>query len=355
MSPSTAVAESNAQQTRVEHVSVEHEPAGQLMRAVTQSRYGNAEVTAVDQIDRPTISSTEVLIEVVAAGLDRGVVHLMTGMPYLIRVMGFGFRRPKSPVLGLDVSGRVAAIGDAVTRFAIGDEVMGIAKGSFAEFAAADEAKLVHKPTNVSFAEAAVSTISGITALQALTKEGNVAAGERVLVIGASGGVGSFAVQIAVACGAEVTGVASGSKAELVRDLGATTVIDYTTTNLADVDEQFDLIIDIGGRNNISTLRKLLTTDGRLVMVGGEDGGPLTGGIGRQLRAAMLSPFVSQTLGFFLSEESLEFIEPVADLLASGEVVPSVGSSFRLADASNAIASMEAGLVRGKVVVEVSS
>ena len=178
------------------------------MRAVTQRAYGSADVLDVTTIDRPVIAGDEVLIEVVAAGLDRGVWHLMAGQPYLIRIMGFGLTRPKNPVLGMDVAGHVVAIGQDVTRFAVGDEVFGIGRGTYAEFAAAKESTLVHKPAGVTFEQAAASAISGITALQALTTVGRVEPGQHVLVIGASGGVGSFAVQLATALGATVTGVA---------------------------------------------------------------------------------------------------------------------------------------------------
>ncbi len=198
------------------------------MRAVTQRAYGSTEVLDLAAVERPDIAADEVLIEVVAAGLDRGVWHLMTGMPYLIRLMGYGLTRPKNPVPGMDVAGRVVQVGRDVTRFAVGDEVFGIGHGTFAEFAAAKESKLVHKPDNVSFEHAGVSAISGITALQALTKVGHLEAGQHVLVIGASGGVGSFAVQLAHALGAHVTGVASTAKLDAVRAMGADHVIDYT-------------------------------------------------------------------------------------------------------------------------------
>jgi len=330
------------------------EAAQSSMLAITQTEYGTSDVLSLSSIDKPSIGADEVLIKVVAAGVDRGVVHLMTGMPYLLRLAGFGLRRPKNLVLGLDVAGQVIAVGTDVTRFATGDQVMGIAKGSFAEYAAASQDKLTHKPGNVSFEHAAASTISGITALQALTTQGNMSAGEQVLVIGASGGVGTFAVQIATALGATVTAVASGAKAEFVRSLGAAEVIDYTTTDLGDVHTEFDLIIDVGGRNSIGKLRQILKSTGRLVIVGGEGGGRLTGGIGRQLRAALLSPFIKQQLSFFLSSETLEYIEPVAEMVASGEITPAIGERRPLAETPEAIAVLEAGHASGKIVIEVA-
>ena len=360
MSSTTATAAVNAASIAAaasEHTATEHtatEAAQSSMLAITQTEYGSSEVLSLKSIDKPSIGADEVLIEVVAAGVDRGVVHLMTGMPYLLRLAGFGLRRPKNRVLGLEVAGEVIAVGTDVTRFAPGDQVMGIAKGSFAEYAAASQDKLTHKPDNVSFEHAAVSTISGITALQALTTQGNVSAGEQVLVIGASGGVGTFAVQIATALGATVTAVASGTKAEFVRSLGAAEVIDYTTTDLGDVHTEFDLIIDVGGRNSIGKLRQILKSTGRLVIVGGEGGGRLTGGIGRQLRAALLSPFIKQQLSFFLSSETLEYIEPVAEMVASGEITPAIGERRPLAETPEAIAVLEAGHASGKIVIEVA-
>ena len=325
------------------------------MQAVTQRAYGGPEVLELSSVARPAIGADEVLIEVEAAGLDRGVWHLMTGMPYLIRVMGYGLTRPKHPVLGMDVAGRVVEVGADVTRFTVGDEVFGIGNGTFAEFAAAKESKLAHKPDNVSFDDAAVSAISGITALQALTTVGRVEPGQRVLVIGASGGVGSFAVQLATALGATVTGVASTAKLDAVRAMGADDVIDYTHQSIDDGPDRFDLIIDTGGRNPISRLRRALTPTGTLVIVGGEDGDRLTGGIGRQLRAAALSPFIGQRLAFFISSESAEDIETLAGHLAAGDVVPVIGRRCTLDEVPAAVEAMQAGTLTGKTLIEVTS
>lgn len=325
------------------------------MKAVTQRAYGSAEVLDLASIERPSIADDEVLIEVVSAGLDRGVWHLMTGLPYLIRIMGYGLTKPKNSVPGMDVAGRVVDIGRDVSRFAVGDEVFGIGSGTFAEFATAKESKLVHKPDNVSFEHAAVSAISGITALQALTTVGRLEAGQHVLVIGASGGVGSFAVQLAHALGATVTGVASTPKLDAVRAMGADHVIDYTRKNIDDGGQRFDLIIDTGGRNKLSRIRRALTPTGTLVIVGGEDGDRLTGGIGRQLRAAALSPLVSQRLTFFVSSESGDYIEALADHLATGDVTPVIGERFGLDEVPAAIEAMEAGTLTGKTLITVTS
>jgi NADPH:quinone reductase-like Zn-dependent oxidoreductase len=323
------------------------------MQAVSHQAYGGAEVLSIDTVDRPTIGPGEVLIEVHAAGLDRGTWHLMTGTPYLIRLAGYGLTKPKNPVPGLDVAGRVVDIGSAVTRFSIGDEVFGISEGSFAEYAAASEDKLAHKPANISFEQAAASAVSGITALQALTDVGRVEPGQRVLVVGASGGVGTFAVQLAKALGAAVDGVAGTPNVAMVRSLGADRVIDYRRQDLTDTDRRYDLVLDIGGRNSISRLRSLLTPKGTLVIVGGEGGNRITGGIGRQLRAMLLSPFIGQRLTTFISTEHHSFIERLAEYLTSNAVAPVIGERFELADASEAMRRMEAGETSGKSVIVV--
>lgn len=321
------------------------------MRAIVQDRYGSADVLTTTFIGLPQIASDEVLVEVVAAGVDRGVWHLVTGMPYLVRLAGYGISRPKNPVPGLDVAGRVVAVGEDVTRFQVGDQVFGIANGAYAEFAAAKEDKLAQKPENITFEEAAVAAISGITALQALTEVAQVGPGQTVLIIGASGGVGSYAVQLASALGARVTGVASGSKADLVRSLGADHVIDYANTDYLTGDTRYDLIIDIGGLNPVTRLRKALDREGTLVIVGGEGGGSITGGIGRQLRAKLLSPFVSQRLTFFLSAEHHSHMEKLARFMEDGDITPAVGRRYRLEAVPEAIVDLEAGRSRGKSVI----
>ena len=325
------------------------------MQAIVQPAYGSVDTLQLRTVERPEIRTDQVLIEVHAAGVDRGVWHLMTGTPYLIRIVGYGLTKPKQPIQGLDVAGRVIAVGDTVTRFSPGDEVFGIANGSFAEYAAADEDKLAHKPANVDFEQAAVSAVSGITALQGLTDIGKLEAGQHVLVLGASGGVGSYAVQIAKALGAEVTGVASTTKLDLVRSLGADHVIDYTCEDFADGGHRYDLILDIGGRNTISHLRRALTPTGTLVIVGGEDGGRWMGGIGRQLKAVLLSPFVKQRLTMFISKEHHSFMERLAELIELGAIVPAIGRRFALAETADAIRQLEAGAATGKSAITVRS
>ncbi len=325
------------------------------MRAIVQHAYGAADDLALENVDLPTIAADEVLIEVHAAGVDRGVWHLMTGNPYVIRIAGYGLTKPKQPIQGLDVAGRVVAVGADVTRFSPGDEVFGIASGSYADYAAAKQDKLARKPSTATFEQAAAATISGITALQALTDVGKLEAGQRVLVLGASGGVGSFAVQLAKALGAEVTGVASTTKIDLVRSLGADHVIDYTRDDATDGIASYDLIIDTGGRTPVRRLRRALTERGTLVIVGGEDGNRFTGGVGRQVRALMLSPFVKQRLTTFISTEGHSFIERLAEFIESGDVVPAIGRRFALEDAAQAIDQLETGATRGKSVIVVRS
>ena len=325
---------------------------GRMMRAVVQDSYGSADVLQSARIDRPDIADHEVLLQVHAAGVDRGTWHLMTGTPYLMRVIGFGFRRPRNRVPGVDVAGTVVAVGSAVTRFAVGDEVFGMSRGSFAEYAAAREDKLAHKPANASFEQAAVVGISGGTALQALTA-GQVRAGQRVLIIGASGGVGSFAVQLAKAFGAEVTGVCGTNKLDLVTGLGADHVVDYTREDFADGSHYYDLIIDIAGNSPLSRLRRALTPTGTAVIVGGESKGNLTGGIDRQLRALILTRFVGQRLTGLASKERASDLTILADHIAAGTVTPSIDRTYPLDQVPTAMRHLEAGDVKGKVAITI--
>jgi NADPH:quinone reductase-like Zn-dependent oxidoreductase len=322
------------------------------MRAIVQRTYGSADVLHIEEVARPTIGDGEVLIRVHAAGLDRGTWHFMTGLAYPIRLMS-GLRTPKNPVLGLDLAGTVVAIGKAVTRFAVGDEVFGIGKGSFAEYACAREDKLAPKPADLTFDQAAVGAVSGLTALQALCDVGRIEVGQHVLIVGASGGVGTFAVQIAKSLGAEVTGVCSTGKTDLVRSLGADHVIDYTKKDFADGSEHYDLIIDIGGNASLSRLRRALTKRGTLVIVGGEDGGRFTGGMGRQLRAFALSPLVHQRLTMKTPKENFADLERLAQLIEVGQLSPSIEQSYPLHEVPDAMRHLAAGHARGKLVISI--
>lgn len=321
------------------------------MSAIVQTRYGTEEVLHLNQVPRPQIADDEVLVEVKAAGLDRGTWHMMAGRPYVMRVIGFGLRRPKNPVPGIDVAGVVAAVGSSVTRFRNGDEVFGIGKGSFAQYAAALEDKLALKPKNLTFEQAAVVPVSAITALQGLTDVGHLQAGQRVLVIGASGGVGSYAVQIAKAMGAVVTGVASTAKLDLVRSLGADNVVDYTRENYADGTQAYDLVLDIGGNPALSRLRRTLTSQGTAVIVGGEQGGNVTGGFGRSLRAPLLSLVIKQRLAMLATKERGSDLERLTPMLEAGTVKPSIDRTYPLAQVPAAMRHLVAGHVRGKVAI----
>jgi NADPH:quinone reductase-like Zn-dependent oxidoreductase len=323
------------------------------MRAIVQDAYGTAEVLRPTRTSRPAIADNEVLIRARAAGLDRGTWHLMTGKPYLMRIIGFGFRRPKNPVPGIDVAGTVVAIGPAVTKFAVGDEVYGMSRGSFAEYVAALEDKLAHKPGNLTFEQASVVPISAGTALQAVVDSGRLQAGQRVLVLGASGGVGSYAVQLAKALGAEVTGVSSTAKLDLVRSLGADHVLDYSRDDFADGMRRYDLILDIGGNPTLSRLRRALTPTGTAVIVGGEEGGSWTGGFGRSLRAPLLSLFVHQRLTMLASKERASDLERLAEHLEAGTLTPRIDRTYPLEEVPNAMRHLEAGDVRGKVAITI--
>ncbi|MDQ3508422.1 MAG: NAD(P)-dependent alcohol dehydrogenase [Actinomycetota bacterium] len=324
------------------------------MKAIVQKEYGSPDVLELGDVERPRIGDGEVLVRVHAAGVDRGVWHLMTGMPYLLRLFGFGLRAPKNPVPGMDVSGVVEAVGKNVTRFRPGDEVFGIGRGTFAEYARVREDKLAPKPGSLTFEESAALAISGLTALQAVRDHGRVEPGQSVLVTGASGGVGTYAVQIAKAFGAEVTGVCGTEKVEMVRSIGVDRVIDYTREDFAETKRSFDVILDIGGNSPLSRLRHALAPKGTLVIAGGE-GGRWLGGTDRQLRAIMLSPFVSQKLGAFVSPENHEDMLALKELVEAGKVKPILDKTFPLAEAPKAIRYLEEGYVKGKVVVSVES
>jgi len=306
-------------------------------------------------IDQPVPKDNEVLVRVHAAGLHRGDWHVMTGLPYLIRIVvpTLGLRKPKVPVLGMDVAGHVEAVGSKVTRFQPGDEVFGWCSGSFAEYACAPEDQLAPKPANLSFDQAAAVPISGFAALQGLRDQGEVKAGQKVLVIGAAGAVGSFAVQLAKAFGAEVTGVCSTTQVDLVRSIGADDVIDYTREDVTDGTRHWDLIIDTAGRRTLSQLRRALTPRGTLVIVGGEGGGRWMGGFTRNLRAPLLSRFVGQRLRMLASKENQEDLQTLGELIQAGKLTPRIGRTYPLGEVPEAIRALEAGDTRGKIVITV--
>ncbi|TDV47771.1 NAD(P)-dependent alcohol dehydrogenase [Actinophytocola oryzae] len=312
------------------------------MKAMTQDRYGEPDVLELRDIDLPVPGPKEVLVRVRAAGVDQGTWHQVSGLPLLGR-LAFGLRRPRFPVPGMDVAGVVEKVGAEVTDFHPGDEVFGVGRGTFAEYATART--LVPKPPNVTFEQAAAVAVSGCTALTALR---DLEAGQCVLVIGAGGGVGSYAVQLAVAMGAEVTGVCGPRKLELVRSLGARKVIDYRAE---DVTGEYDLVLDIAGSRPFPVLRSLLTPRGSLVLIGSEEGGRWIGALDRPFGALLRSPFTSQRLRAPISLENKASLVRLAGLLADGTVTPAVDRTFALPDAAAAITYLRDGNVRGKVVV----
>ena len=323
------------------------------MKAIVQDRYGSADVLEFRDIETPAVGDDQVLVRVQAAGSGPDVWHMMTGMPYMAR-LALGLRRPKIRVRGWDVSGTVEAVGAKVTDLRVGDEVMGVVDGSFAELAVGAADKLVRKPSRLSFEEASAAPVSGVTALRALRDEGKVQPGQRVLIIGASGGVGSMAVQIAKAFGAHVSGVASTSKADLVRSIGADEVIDYTREDFTDGKRRWDVIVDTAGRRPLRQLRRALTPKGTLVVVGGDGGGRWTGGFFRgMLRGPLVSLFVSQRLRGLATKIEQEDLRAVAELIGTGEVTPVVGKTFQLVEAADAVRELERGHSRGKIVVTV--
>ena len=325
------------------------------MKAIVQDRYGGAEVLKFRDIDQPTPTDNQVLVQVRAAGVHRGDWHIMTGLPYMIRLVvpTLGLRRPKVPVLGMDVAGTVEAVGKDVTQFAPGDEVFGWTDGSFAEHTVAPPDQLAAKPVALNFEEAAVVPISGFAALQAVRDVGEVQAGQRVLVLGAAGAVGWFAVQVAKAFGAQVTGVASTSQLELVGSIGADEVIDYTRQDVTDGARQWDVIVDTGGRRTLSQLRRALTPTGTLVIVGGEGGGRWLGGFLRNLRAPLVSRFIGQRLRMLASKPNQEDLQVLRELIEAGKLRPLVGRTYPLGEVPEAMRALEAGKTRGKIVITV--
>jgi NADPH:quinone reductase-like Zn-dependent oxidoreductase len=324
------------------------------MKALVQDTYGSAEVMELREIDRPTIDDDQVLLRVVAAGVNPADWAIMSGLPYIARPV-YGLPKPKSRVRGSDVAGVVAAVGPAVTRFKVGDEVFGSASGSYAEFAAAAETSLVLKPANISFEGAATVAMAGQVAVLAVIRHGQVRPGQKVLINGASGGIGTFAVQIAKAMGAHVTGVASPRNQELLRSIGADEVIDYTREDFTASGKQYDFILDNVSNHSLTDLRGALTPTGMLVPNGGNFGNRWFAGGGRTVRAVILSKFVGQTLRTFIQSDKLENLEVLRELLAAGKVTPVIDRVFPLAEAHQALDHVGAGHARGKTVVSVAA
>ena len=324
------------------------------MKAIIQENYGSAEVLELRDVEKPRPGDDELLIRVHAAGLDPGVWHLMTGLPYLVRLMGFGLRKPKIRIRGMDVAGTVEVAGRNVTQLKEGDQVYGTCDGSFAEYACAKAERLAPKPANLSFEQAAAVPVSGMTALNGLRDAGKLQPEQKVLIIGAAGGVGTYAVQLAKAFGGVVTGVCSTSKAELVRAIGADEVIDYTLEDFTEGTRRFDLILDTAGRRPLSHLRRALAPQGTLVIVGGEGGDRWLGGFQRQIFAPVRALFTEQKLMGLISKERQQDLLTLKGLIEAGKLKPVIDRTYPLSEAREAIRYLEQGHARGKVVLTVA-
>jgi NADPH:quinone reductase-like Zn-dependent oxidoreductase len=320
------------------------------MQAIVQDRYGSADVLRLAQIARPETGDNEVLVRVRAASVHIGDWHVMTGLPYLLRVVGFGLRAPKARVRGMDVAGTVEAVGENVTRFQAGDEVFGTCDGSFAEYAATPEDTLVLKPANLTFEQAAAVATSGVAALQAL-RAGEIKSGQQVLIVGASGGVGLFAVQIAKSFGADVTAVCSTSKVDLVRSIGADHVIDYTKEEFTQSGSRYDVILVMGGNQSLSQLKRVLRAGGTLVPVGTEEGNRWIGGKA-WIRAMLLSRLVRH-LRPLASEPNQADLQLLAELIADGKIIPVIDKSYPLERVPEAVRYLKSGNARGKIIITV--
>jgi NADPH:quinone reductase-like Zn-dependent oxidoreductase len=324
-----------------------------LMRAVVQDTYGSADVIHLAQVPVPVPSDDEVLLRVRAACVTRGDVHMMTGLPSVMRLFT-GLNGPRQKTRGMDVAGVVLRVGSAVTSFRPGDEVFGVAKGAFADYALANPAKLALKPAAVSFEQAAAAPVSGCAALLAVRDKARVADGQTVLVIGAGGGVGSYAVQIAKSFGAHVTAVCSTGKVDFVSALGADDVVDYTREDVTLSPQSFDAIIDIAGGTPLPALRRILQPEGTLVIVGEEGAGNVVGGLGRQFRSMFIDPVSKQRLLSLMSAEKSADLMVLGELLAAGAIRSAITNTFPLGDTAAALREVETGHSTGKLVISVS-
>lgn len=323
------------------------------MKAIVQREYGPPmQVLTLEDVPEPAVGDGEVLVDVHAAGVNALDWHLVTGVPYLVRIAGNGLRRPKRSGVGRDVAGTVAAVGASVSRFQPGDEVFGVGLGTFAEQVATKEDNLVHKPAAVSFVEAAAVPIAAVTAIQGLRDRGNVQSGQRVLITGASGGVGTFAVQLAKAHGAEITAVCSTRNQDLARSIGADHVIDYSRDPVVQGGEGYDLIVDIAGRPPLRATRRALDADGTLVTLGGE-GDRMLGPLPRMARAFLLFRVGRRSVRFLDAKVTRSVLEELAGLLQAGQLTAVIDRTYPLASAPEAVRYLEEGHTQGKVVIEI--
>lgn len=325
------------------------------MKAITYKQYGSADVLELRDVPKPGVAGDNVLVRVRAASANPYDWHFMRGVPYIARLMATGVRKPKQTVPGTDVAGDVEAVGDGVTRFRRGDEVFGqVGAGTFAEYVSAPEQLLALKPSNLSFEQAAAVPLAGVTALQGLRDAGKIRAGQKVMIVGASGGVGTFAVQLAKWYGAEVTGVCSTANLDLVRSIGADHVVDYTREDYTRSSQRYDLIFQLGGTASPGSLRRVLTPKGTLVLSSGDSPGRVIGPVDRIIKALMLSPFVSQRMPALVAKASSADLQILKEMIEAGSVTPVVDRTYSLSDTAEAIRYVESGHARGKVVVAVA-
>lgn len=322
------------------------------MKAIVYHKYGSPDVLELQEIDKPEVKDNDVLVRVHAASANPADWHLMRGEPYFIRAMGYGLRKPKNNVAGLDVAGHVEAVGKNVKEFQPGDEVFGCCNGAFSEYVCGGEDVFVRKPANLTFEQAAAVPVAALTALQGLRDRGQIQPGQKVLIIGASGGVGTFAVQLATSFGAEVTGVCSTRNVDMVRSIGADQVIDYTQEDFAQSGQRYDLILDMAGTRSLSDCRRVLTPKGTYVVVGGPSGRWLVG-MDRFIKVLLLSPFVRQRLLPFITTEKKEDLVVLKELIEAGKVTPVIDRRYELSEVPEAIRYLEEGHARGKVVITV--
>jgi len=319
------------------------------MKAIVYYNYGSPDVLKCEEIEKPTAGDNEVFIRVRAASVNPFDWHFMRGTPYMVRIQA-GLRKPKDKRLGVDVAGQVEAVGRNVTQFRPGDEVFGACRGAFAEYACASESALVMKPDNVTFEQAASAPVAAFTALQGLRDKGQIQPGQKVLINGAAGGVGTFAVQIAKWFGADVTGVCSTRNADMVRSIGADRVIDYTQEDFTKSGQRYDLFFDCVGNHSLLACRRVLNPKGIYIVVGGPDGRWL-GPLARMIKTLVLSRFVSQNLVMFLARRSKEDLTIMHELMKAGKVTPVIDKRYKLSEVPEAIRYLEEGHARGKVVI----
>jgi NADPH:quinone reductase-like Zn-dependent oxidoreductase len=335
------------------------------MKAIVQNRYGSPDVFELRDIDRPTVEDDEVLVRVRAASVHPDVWHAMRGVPYVLRIMGSGLRRPKNPVPGIDLAGVVESVGTKVTRFHPGDEVFGQSVGAnlwgnggtYAEYASAPEARLERKPANLTFEQSASVLTSGPIAIQGIRDQGRVQPGQKVLINGAGGGVGTIAVQLAKAYGADVTAVDSAGKLDTLRSIGADRVVDYAHEDFTRSGERYDLILDIAGNHPWSALRRAITPEGTYVLIGhdqyGGSGHRWFGSLGRFFKQMVIAPFVSHLHPFRGTKDPGDRLVVLKELIEAGKIAPVIDRTFPLSEVPEAIRYLEAGQTRGKVVITV--